>query len=225
MTLRLQDYGEDDRMLTILTREQGVIYAYARGARRMKSKRDNAAMALGVYSRFILFKNKDRYNIDGAESLQLFYGLREDLVKLSLASYFCELMAFHAPQGEKAEEFLRLLLNTLYLVEKGEKAPLLVKAAFELRLLAMAGYMPNLVGCISCGEYASDAPRFYLDVVQGTLLCSHCRQERRKGWESRKATPPPAGNSCCLMGYWRLCATFCMRILKSCFAFSWAERA
>lgn len=181
VTLRLQDYGEDDRMLTILTREQGVIYAYARGARRMKSKRDNAAMALGVYSRFILFKNKDRYNIDGAESLQLFYGLREDLVKLSLASYFCELMAFHAPQGEKAEEFLRLLLNTLYLVEKGEKAPLLVKAAFELRLLAMAGYMPNLVGCISCGEYASDPPGFYLDVVQGTLLCSHCRQERAEG--------------------------------------------
>lgn len=32
VTLRLQDYGEDDRMLTILTKEQGVIYAYARGA-------------------------------------------------------------------------------------------------------------------------------------------------------------------------------------------------
>lgn len=177
VTLRLQDYGEDDRMLTILTREQGVVYAYARGARRMKSKKDNAAMALGVYSKFILFKNKERYNIDGAESIQLFYGLRQDLVKLSMASYFCELMAFHAPQGEKAEEFLRLLLNGLYLVEKGQKSPFLVKAAFELRLMAMAGYMPNLVGCASCGEYASDSPGFSLDLLQGTLLCSRCRAE------------------------------------------------
>ena len=46
-----------------------------------------------------------------------------------------------------------------------------------IRQLSEAGYMPNLVGCASCGEYASDSPGFSLDLLQGTLLCSRCRAE------------------------------------------------
>lgn len=73
------------------------------------------------------------------ETEQNFFGLRSDVEKLSLAVYLAQLCAQVAPAEEEAGEFLRLILNSLYLLEKDKRPQRLVKAVFELRLLAMGG--------------------------------------------------------------------------------------
>lgn len=163
--------GESDRFVTALTKECGVVRASARGAQRIKS-RNGPATQLLTHSRLTLYKGRDKYIIDEAEPLHVFFDLRSDMDKLAVAQYFCELTDFLAPREESAEDWLRLLLNSLYLLGEQKYTVSHIKAVTEMRLLGLAGYMPDLSGCTGCGE-AGDAP-LYFSFTQGSLRCGNC---------------------------------------------------
>lgn len=171
LVIREINVGESDRIISILTREKGVVRASARGARKMKSRIASATQQL-THSDFTFFRGRDLYIIDEAEPLHFFLGVRRDLDRLALAQYFAQLMEALAPQEDAAEIYLRLILNSLALLETGKRPPAVVKAAFELRLLTVAGYMPDLVACRRCGAYEDD--RMWFDPVHGNLVCSRC---------------------------------------------------
>jgi DNA repair protein RecO (recombination protein O) len=174
----LQDHKiEDDRALTLLTREHGVLTAFANGANRVKT-RLSASTELLCYSQFVLFSNKGRHVVDAADSIRIFFGLRKDLEKLSLASYLAELAKDLAPQKQGAPQELSLLLNSLSFIEDGKRDLALLKAIFELRLLTLAGYMPDLVACRGCAEYEKDDMRFL--PLGGELVCGDCATEDEK---------------------------------------------
>lgn len=162
--------GESDRFVTALTRDCGLIRASVRGARNLKSRNSTATQLL-CYSRLTLYKGQEKYIVDDAEPIQVFFGVREQLDKLALAQYFCELAGVLAPQEEPAEEALRLLLNALHYLAEGSRPLPLLKAVTELRLLCQAGYMPSVAACSGC--HASDGAWF--SPLQGVLLCDACR--------------------------------------------------
>jgi DNA repair protein RecO (recombination protein O) len=168
---------EDDRALTLLTREHGVLTAFANGANRVKA-RLSASTELLCYSQFVLFSNKGRHVVDAADSIRIFFGLRGDLEKLSLASYLAELAKELAPQKQEAAQELSLLLNSLSFIEDGKRDIGLLKAIFELRLLTLAGYMPDLVACRGCSEYEKEDMRFL--PLKGELVCGECATEDEK---------------------------------------------
>ena len=167
--------GEADRFVTALTKDLGVVRASARGARNLKSRNASATQLLS-YSRLTLYKGREKYIIDDAEPLQVFFDLRTDLEKLALAQYFCELAGVLAPQEEPAEEILRLMLNALHFLGSGRRTPLQIKAVLELRLLAHAGFMPDLTACSACGEY--DGSSMWLRLQKGVLICGKCAQKQ-----------------------------------------------
>jgi len=169
---------DDDRILTILTKEYGVLTAYARGAKKLRGRLLSSTELL-CYSRFVLFKNRDRYTVDQAESDTNFFGIRQDIEKLALATYLAQLCVQLAPAEEAAPEYLRLLLNSLYLLEKDRRSQPFIKAVFELRILTMAGYMPDLVGCRCCGDYEAE-PMGFLP-LSGELVCPNCSTEPEEG--------------------------------------------
>ena len=146
--------GEADRFVTALTRERGLLRASAKGARKLKS-RNAAATQLLSYSRLTLIEGRDKYIITEAEPLHVFFDLRSDIEKLSLAQYFCEIAGVLVPREEPAEEPLRLLLNALHFLGAGTRPAPLVKAVTELRLLMRAGYSPDLSSCRRCGVLAA----------------------------------------------------------------------
>ena len=80
LVIREKVLSNDNRMLTILTGEYGVIKAFIRTSRKMRSSLA-AAIDLFSYSDFLIFFNKDQYCVDGAETNRIFYHLREDLEK------------------------------------------------------------------------------------------------------------------------------------------------
>jgi len=171
---------EEDHLLTILTEDFGVLHTYGKGARRFKSKMASATEML-TYSDLILFHNKDRYILDDATTKHIFFDLRIDIIKLSLGYYFAQLMAELAPRGEEAKEYVRLLLNSLAYLENGKCAPEMLKPLFELRLLSMAGYMPDLVMCRECGCYENEYMLF--NPLEGSIICTKCAESH----------PDPAG--------------------------------
>jgi DNA repair protein RecO (recombination protein O) len=174
LVIRDLNVGEADRIVTILTRKKGVVRASARGARIVKS-RISPATALLSHTDFTLFQGRDKYIIDEAEPLDFFMGLRRDLDKLALAQYIAELEGFIAPQEAEAEIYLRIALNALHLIDAGLRPLPLIKAAVEMRLLTIAGYMPELVACRGCGAFEADV--MYLEPGSASIICSDCPKE------------------------------------------------
>lgn len=173
IVIREQNTGEQDKLITILTKEKGIIKAFVNGGRNPKNK-NVSSTALLCYSDFSVEKTKkDVYFIKEATSKKVFFSLRQDIVDLSLAQYLSELAGELAPREEEAGEFLPLLLNSLHLIATKSKGRSLVKTVCELRMLTLAGYMPGLVACKKCGLFESE--RMYLDTFSGELFCEDCR--------------------------------------------------
>lgn len=172
IVIREQNTGEQDRLITVLTREKGVIRAFVNGGRNPKNK-NVSSTGLLCYSDFSVDKTKkDVYFIKEATSKKVFFSLRQDIVDLSLAQYLSELAGELAPREEEAGEFLPLVLNSLHLLSTKGKDVSLIKAVCELRMLTLSGYMPQLVGCNKCGVYESE--RMYFDTFTGEMYCENC---------------------------------------------------
>lgn len=171
LIIREQAIGERDRLVTVLTRDLGIIRAFVRGAKNIKS-RMGSSTGLLCYSRLSVYEGKDKYIIEDAVPIEVFFQLRDDIVKLSLAQYFLELDYELAPKEEHADDCLRLTLNSLHMLASGKMEPAAVKPIMELRLLSYAGYMPDVVACHNCGEYLTD--RMFFLPQEGRLYCMHC---------------------------------------------------
>ena len=161
-------------MLVILTKDHGIIRAFADGVRRMKSK-NSAATSLLCYSDFTLYQNKDTYKVGHSAPIEMFFELRYHLEELSLAQYFCEMALRLTPEEFEPTEILRLLLNSLYFLTNQTKPLNIVKAVTELKLISLAGFMPNLAGCASCGE----AIAYRFSYSEGCLFCLECETEAK----------------------------------------------
>ena len=171
LIIREQTIGESDRLVTVLTGDEGVVRAFARRAKNLKDSK-NAATGLLCYSRLSLYKGREKYIINDAAPLEVFFGLRRDITALSLGQYFCSLAAELVPEGVESRDYLRLVLNALHFLCEGTKPPALLKPIVELRMLSISGFMPSLIGCSCCGAYEA-APMFF-DVAQAAITCGAC---------------------------------------------------
>lgn len=172
LIIKEQNIGEQDKLLHILTKTNGVVTAFARGAKNLKNGK-SAATALLSYSMLTLHPGRDSYSLGDARTLRIFSKLRGDVGKTVLAQYFCELALTACPRERQAEAYLRLLLNSLYLLDEDKRQAELVKPCLEMRLASMAGYLPDLVMCRRCGVYA--APAVYFLPRTGEIECAACR--------------------------------------------------
>lgn len=158
-------------MLTVLTDQRGKLSISARGATRTKSRTAAACQPM-AYAELTLSSSRERYYLREAATLELFSGLTADLKQYALGCYFLELLEATCPEEQPEPEILSLGLNALWLLAGGKKAPLLVKSVFELRLLSLLGYQPELGQCACCGKAEPDAPSF--DLRGGALYCGDC---------------------------------------------------
>lgn len=170
--LRSVDYKEADRILTVLTEEQGLMTVKARGCRRKNSPLA-APTQLFVCSQMTLFEYRDYYTLQEAAIVDQFLGLRGDMEKLSLASYFAEVAQTVAVEGEGCGELMGLVLNSFYGLDKLDKPLELIRSAFELRAMVLSGYAPLLDACAVCGRPEPEEPALHLR--EGVLCCKACR--------------------------------------------------
>lgn len=171
LVLRETRYKDNDKILSVLTEELGLLTVKARGVMRKNSRLKSGCQLLS-YSEFTLFEKNGFYTVNESEPIQMFIGLRQDIELLSLGSYFAQLLETVSTEDQVNPELLSLGLNSLYALEKLKKPQALVKAVFELRLLSLAGYHPEISGCGVCGS--PDARHFYYQ--EGCLLCDACRR-------------------------------------------------
>jgi len=176
LVLRVTAYNDTDALLTVLTRNYGKLTIKARGLRRKNSPL-TAPCQLLAYGEFTLFEYRGMYTINEAQSIELFTKLRKDLTKLSLGTYFAQVAEVISQEDTPSPELLSLVLNCLYALSALETSETKIKSVFELRCACLAGYTPDLHGCLRCGNAFAD--RF--DLSQGQLECEGCRNFESDG--------------------------------------------
>jgi DNA repair protein RecO (recombination protein O) len=191
LVLRLTDYKDSSRILTVLTSTEGKLTVSARGALR-RGSRLAAAAQLFAYSQMTLYHSRDRWTMTEAQTVELFAGLSGELDLLALGSYFAELLEAVSDEDSPNPEVLSLGLNALYALSRSEKDPLLIKAAFEMRLMCLAGFEPLVSVCAVCGKAEPDEPRF--DLKGGIIRCRSCRSDGSRS-PSTNETAPLCGSS------------------------------
>lgn len=178
LVLREVRYKEADRMLTVLTEDEGKISVKARGALRNGSK-TGAATQLFAFSEFTILSRNGLRSVSEALTIEEFKGLRGSIASLALASYFAECAEAMSDEDQPNPNLLQLTLNCLYALSNELYEPERIKAAFELRLMCLAGYEPELSGCAVCGE-AEPAEPWFLP-RSGMISCAACRGTERDG--------------------------------------------
>jgi DNA repair protein RecO (recombination protein O) len=147
INLKSMPLGESDRLLTVLTREFGLIRVVAPGARKHKSSLGGRS-GLFVVNQLLIAKGRSLDKIIQAESLQSYAGLSQDLKKLTASQYLAELALLQALSDQPQEELFHLLVEHLDRLEKRPGAVTLASLAHaSFHLLALAGVAPQVQLC------------------------------------------------------------------------------
>lgn len=171
LVIKEMNVGESDRLVTLFTRDYGIIRAFAAGAKNIKSKK-SAATALLTYSSFTVLQKKGTNRIYEATALERFFSPGCDIDILAVSQYFCELAAVFGENGTENGQLLRLILNSLHFAVKGNRYIPLIKAITELRTAVISGYCPKLVACEECGKFEDGI--MYFNLYDGSLRCEKC---------------------------------------------------
>ncbi|WP_448336293.1 DNA repair protein RecO [Bellilinea sp.] len=171
IVLRHSDWGEADRLLSLFTREEGKLRAIAKGVRRLRSRK---AGHLQPFTRvkLMLAHGRDLWIVTQAETVAAYLALREDLERIAHASYAVELLDRFTYEEGANRPLFDLLAITLQRLNEGQP-PFTLLRYYELRLLDLLGFRPELFRCVGCGDEIQPQDQFFSPLLGG-VLCPRC---------------------------------------------------
>jgi DNA repair protein RecO (recombination protein O) len=147
INLKSMPLGENDRLVTILTREHGLVRAVATGSRKLQSKLGGRS-GLFVVNELLIAKGRSLDKITQAETLESYPRLGQDLKKLTASQYLAELALYQAFSDQEQEELFGLLNQHLGQIEDSPSSLVLgylTDAIFQF--LTLAGVAPQVQAC------------------------------------------------------------------------------
>jgi DNA repair protein RecO (recombination protein O) len=171
VVLRRMDLGEADRLLTLFTPAEGKVRAIAKGVRRPGSRKSGHLEPF-TRTNVMLARGRELDIITQAEAIDWFPHLRADLERLGTASYVVELFDRFTVQEGPSKSWYELLVAALSQLDAGEELDSLTRY-YELRLLDLAGYRPELFHCVGCRCEIEPRPQFF-SYADGGVLCPRC---------------------------------------------------
>ncbi len=173
------DYGEKDKILTLYTPDLGKVRAIAKGVRRATS-RMGGHVDLFAHASVLLVHGRNMEIVTQGQARHTFPHLRESLSALTKACYVAELVDRFTEDGQANPELFRALVRALEHVDasgtgddKDTRRSDAALRLFELRLLALSGYRPQLHTCLSCDSPIAPGPNAF-DPALGGVLCPAC---------------------------------------------------
>ena len=142
IVLRLTDYGEADRIVSLFTLEQGKLQGFARGAKRSR-KRFAGALEPFAHLKLQLQRGTGLATLVSADIVSIFPGIRAELTKIGSAAYACELVERLSPEEEANPRLFRLLYCYLERLDQAPHSPS-DRRFFAVNLLKILGYQPEL---------------------------------------------------------------------------------
>lgn len=184
MVLNVMPIGENDKRITLLTKERGKITAFARGARRPNSPL-LAATSPFSFGQFEVYEGRSSYMVIKVSISNYFRELATDYLAAYYGFYFLEVADYCCQENNDEREMLKLVYQSLRALESAAFDNRLVRVVFELKALAVNGEGPNVFSCIRCRR--NDELTFF-SVKRGGMLCKDCGRGAQK--ESGKGEIP-----------------------------------
>lgn len=170
IVLKVQDYGESNKIVTIYSKELGKISAIAKGAKKASS-RMNAPTQVFVKGEFLVFVGKGLSTIQQAQISDSFRQIGADIEKTAYAAYIVELTDKLLEEKQPDLYLYNQLTHTMDWINRDDKyqVPIFM---YELKLFSKGGFSPVLNRCVRC---ASKQFPFAFSIEEGGLLCNDCR--------------------------------------------------
>lgn len=166
--LKRRDFGESDRLLTLFTPDHGKVSAIAKGARKPTSKA-TGHVELFARTDVLVHKGRDLDILAQAELLDAYLGIREDLTRGAYANYVAELLdRFTADEDINQHELFVLLHQTFRRLANADD-PRLATRYYELRLLDLVGFKPELMECVVSREPLLPKDHFFSNDEGGVV--------------------------------------------------------
>ena len=179
VVLRRLDYGEADRILTLLTREHGKLSVIAKGSRRARARAANG-LDLFVRSRMMLAKG---HNLDVVAQAERFGDVRNicgDLHRTAYACLVAEVADKVLEERHPVDDVFELVVATIERLNAPERPPRAESAWFLMRILDVLGYQPQLLECAGCNEAVPEAAGWFSPLLGG-VLCRKCGARDQAG--------------------------------------------
>lgn len=171
IVLKRSDLGEADRLLTLYTPDLGKLRVIAKGVRKPTSRK-SGHVELFALTDLLIARGRNLDIVTQAEVIEPHRILREDLLRASYAHYMAELVDRFTGEEEENFPLYRLLFSALDWVCVSDDLSLTARY-FELHLLELVGYRPQLRICTRCNkEVSSNAALFSLEM--GGIVCTRC---------------------------------------------------
>ena len=172
--------GESDKVITLFTAEKGIVRAVAKGARKPGTKMSGRSDVLSV-NKLFLSTGKTFEIITQAESIDGFPEFRANLERLSYALYYAELTVnFGQGLNDECAFYFEYLLAGLRLQARSGVDAAWLCLEFELGLLDLLGYRPELTYCVICREVLGDYNLDIFNLELGGIVCSRCANNERR---------------------------------------------
>lgn len=179
VVVRTRAFGESDKIVTFLTRDLGKIAGIAKGARRSKRRFVNVLEPFTHVDVTLRIRpGHDLAFVNACVLRDAPISLARDLMKFAYASYVLELTDRMVREREAGPETYELVRDAIALLEHGDAEPGVLRA-FELHLLRLTGYEPELDRCRRCATAVSAGTTMYVHPARGGVLCARCRGEGR----------------------------------------------
>ena len=163
--------GDFDKMLTILTpRYAGKLDAWPKEQEDLKALLWHGTQFL-CFGEYGLYKGQEIYSMNSCETIEMFYNLRTDLDKLTIATNITKVIIDVTTENQNSYKVLQLFLNTLYTIAETDKKPEFITSIFKLRLLSLIGFYPNIKGCTNC-KTIDDLS--YFSIKDNGFKCKTC---------------------------------------------------
>lgn len=167
LILKHQDYGEADRILTLFTREKGKIRAIAKGVRKVRSRKGGHLEPF-THTSLLLATGRNWFLVSQAEAQDIYQNLRDNLESIGYASYAVELVDRFSLEEEENPPIFSLLKNTFARLNRGDQAPLVIRY-FEIRLLDLLGFRPELQTCVVSGKEIQPENQYFSAALGGVV--------------------------------------------------------
>jgi len=174
IVIRAVNYKDNDRMLTLFTRELGRVDACARGCRRAKSPLLPASEPF-VYGEFQLFAGRgERYSVDQCDVRESFFRIREDVERLTAGSCMLALAQDAIQPSQPDERLFSLLYHALSFLCYGDSPPVDMALCYILRYLDAIGFCPAITACAVCSKPLTAERNIRFSPESGGAVCPGC---------------------------------------------------
>lgn len=176
INLKSYSISEADKIILMYSKEKGLIKGIAKGIKKTNSKL-GGRMDLLVANKMMLNKGRNIDTICQAEALNTFFNLRNDINKLFYAMYCCEIVTnFGTENDPNSEEIYSLFYTFLDSISSAEtkEQVMLSVLRFQLKIMNITGYLPELSTCVKCLKSANE--EFYFSIEHGGIICPHCSE-------------------------------------------------